>query len=263
MGTLRETLTEGTEGALHLGPERPRVYSDLTSKQKEKYNADTRATNILLQGFVTAVKLNKGLRDSNYDKLYAYPKQHEAHANENKMMLDRFTQHTVDPLILMSTGNNARGVSAASNEGAQNRVGYANPGQARQIKCYNCNDEEQLLFIASGQDNVVDEDVDEQLVQDLALNVDNVFQADDCDAFDYDTMFMANLSSTYPIYDKAGPSYDSDILSEYAKDNTVPVVQSNVSYIPNDAYMMILNDMHEQPAQRVSVTTQNNVVDKL
>ncbi|GKC31347.1 hypothetical protein Tco_1038641, partial [Tanacetum coccineum] len=45
-------------------------------------------------------------------------------------------------------------------------------------------DEEQLLFIAGGQDNDVDEDVDEQPVQDLALTVDNVFQADDCDAFD-------------------------------------------------------------------------------
>ncbi|GJZ84012.1 hypothetical protein Tco_0649185 [Tanacetum coccineum] len=52
--------------------------------------------------FVTAVKLNRGLRDSNYDQLYAYLKQHEAHANENKMMLDRFTQHTVDPLALMT-----------------------------------------------------------------------------------------------------------------------------------------------------------------
>nr|GFA78327.1 retrovirus-related Pol polyprotein from transposon TNT 1-94 [Tanacetum cinerariifolium] len=49
MGTLRETLTEGTEGALHLGPKRPRVYSDLTSKEKDRYNADIRATNILLQ----------------------------------------------------------------------------------------------------------------------------------------------------------------------------------------------------------------------
>nr|GFD32420.1 hypothetical protein [Tanacetum cinerariifolium] len=52
--------------------------------------------------FVTAMKLNRGLRDSNYDQLYAYLKQHEAHANENKMMLDRFTQHIVDPLALMS-----------------------------------------------------------------------------------------------------------------------------------------------------------------
>ncbi|GKC66561.1 hypothetical protein Tco_1099159, partial [Tanacetum coccineum] len=52
--------------------------------------------------FVTEVKLNRGLRDSNYDQLYGYLKQHEAHANENKMMLDRFTQHTIDPLVLMS-----------------------------------------------------------------------------------------------------------------------------------------------------------------
>ncbi|GJR62471.1 hypothetical protein Tco_1504633 [Tanacetum coccineum] len=130
--------------------------------------------------------------------------------------------------------------------------------------------------------------------------MDNVFQADDCDAFDSDVdeaptahiMFMANLSFADPIYDEADPSYDSDILSEvhdndhyqdaicdhyevhkmhddvqphyvvdshtdytsdsnmipyvrYVKDNAVPVVQSNVSSVPNDAYMMILNDMHE------------------
>ncbi|GJY76966.1 hypothetical protein Tco_0482082 [Tanacetum coccineum] len=42
--------------------------------------------------FVTAVKLNKSLKDSNFDQLYAYLKQHEAHANDNKMMLERLTQ---------------------------------------------------------------------------------------------------------------------------------------------------------------------------
>ncbi|GKF32461.1 hypothetical protein Tco_0102259, partial [Tanacetum coccineum] len=52
--------------------------------------------------FVTSVKLNKGLKDSNFDQLYAYLKQHEAHANENKMMLERLTQQIVDPLALMS-----------------------------------------------------------------------------------------------------------------------------------------------------------------
>ncbi|GJV78338.1 retrovirus-related pol polyprotein from transposon TNT 1-94 [Tanacetum coccineum] len=384
MGTTRGIIAEGTEGPINLGPERPRVYSELSSGWKVRYNADIR-TNILLQGlpkdiytlinhytnakdiwdnnkgetihdyyvwfaklindmrnikmtmsrmqlnskfvnnmlpewgrFVTAVKLNRGLRDSNYDQLYAYLKQHEAHANENKMMLDRFTQHTVDPLALMSNvshqqyylqssttlpctyvpphfadntqldsglsppdnliknltnilalltqsyktylpqtnnqlrtssnprnqatvqddmvvvqnvqgrqnrgqGNNAWGAGATGYGGAQNRVGNANPGQARQVKCYNCNgivhiarnftqpkhppnseyfkdkmllmqaqengvalDEEQLLFIAGGQDNAIDEYVDEQPVQDLPLNVDNVFQADDCDAFDSD-----------------------------------------------------------------------------
>ncbi|GJW23049.1 hypothetical protein Tco_0033671 [Tanacetum coccineum] len=71
-------------------------------------------------------------------------------------------------------------------------------------------------------DNAIDEDMDEQPIQDLALNVDNVFQADDCDAYDSNvdeapmaqTMFMANLSSADPVYDEVGPSYDSDVLSE-------------------------------------------------
>nr|GEV99211.1 integrase, catalytic region, zinc finger, CCHC-type, peptidase aspartic, catalytic [Tanacetum cinerariifolium] len=50
MRTVRETLTEGTEGAPHLGPERPRVYSDLSPEENDRYNADIRAINILLQG---------------------------------------------------------------------------------------------------------------------------------------------------------------------------------------------------------------------
>ncbi|GKF49401.1 hypothetical protein Tco_0142652, partial [Tanacetum coccineum] len=127
-------------------------------------------------------------------------------------------------------GNNAWGAGAVGYGGPQNKVRNANTGQANQVMCYNCNaqengvtlDEEQLLFIAGGQNNAIDEDVDEQPVQDLALNMDNVFQADDCDAFDSDvdeapmtqTMFMANLSSTDLVHDEVGPSYDSDILSE-------------------------------------------------
>ncbi|GJW82474.1 hypothetical protein Tco_0146449 [Tanacetum coccineum] len=194
MGKFKETIVEG---ALHLGPERDRVFTDLTPEEKERYKADIRATNILLQGlpkdiytfinhytdakdiwdnvkmllegskltkdehesqlyddfehfrqnkgetihkyyvrftklindminikmtmpkmqlnskfvnnmfpewgrFMTAVKLNKGLKTSNYDQLYAYLKQHEAHAKENKMMLERYNQHAIDPLAFVS-----------------------------------------------------------------------------------------------------------------------------------------------------------------
>ncbi|GJV75221.1 hypothetical protein Tco_1506805 [Tanacetum coccineum] len=445
MGTFREALAEGNEGALHLGPKRPRVYSNLLPEDKERYNADIRATNILLQGlpkdiyslinhytdandiwdnvkmllegseltkevhesqlyddfehfcqhkgetihdyyvqfaklindmrnikmtmsrmqlnskfvnnmlpewgrFVIAVKLNRGLRDSNYDQLYAYLKQYEAHANENKMLLDRFTQHTIDPLTLISNvapqqynsqssinpsstyvpphfADNSQldsGLSPMDNliENLTNTLALLTQSYKIYLLKQTINSElHQILgtkpqFKTAGllfrmfkvdriEDKVTMHGVQVQLVmgelrtelgmliQDLALNVDNVFQTDDCDAFDSDvdeahtaqTMFMANLSSADPVYDEAGPSYDSDVLSEvydndhyqdtvcehheihemhddYIKDNTVPVVQNNVSSVPNDAYMMILNDMHEPPAQYVSVTTQNNVIAK-
>nr|GEZ74717.1 retrovirus-related Pol polyprotein from transposon TNT 1-94 [Tanacetum cinerariifolium] len=175
-------------------------------------------------------------------------------------------------------GTNPRGGDAAGYGGVQNRVGNAIQNsnyykdkillmQAQENGV--ALDEEQLLFLVGGQDTAIDEDVNEQLVQDLALNVDNVFQADDCDAFDSDvdeaptvqTMFMANLSSADLVYDKARPSYDSNILSEYVKDKAVPVVYSNVSSVPNDAYMMIYNDMYEPHAQSVSKPSPNTVVE--
>ncbi|GJX30848.1 hypothetical protein Tco_0240703 [Tanacetum coccineum] len=104
MGTFRETLAEGTEGALHLGLPKD-IYSLINHYTDAKDHMDNMSEECSLEEwgrFVTAVKLNKGLRDSNYDQLYAYLKQHEAHANENKMMLERFTQPNVDPLALMS-----------------------------------------------------------------------------------------------------------------------------------------------------------------
>nr|GEX44955.1 integrase, catalytic region, zinc finger, CCHC-type, peptidase aspartic, catalytic [Tanacetum cinerariifolium] len=52
MGTIKEILTEGNEGALHLGLERARVYSDHSPEDKERYNANIQATNILLQGLL-------------------------------------------------------------------------------------------------------------------------------------------------------------------------------------------------------------------
>ncbi|GKB05809.1 retrovirus-related pol polyprotein from transposon TNT 1-94 [Tanacetum coccineum] len=126
---MRDTLTEGGEGALHLGPEHARVFADLSAEQKDRYKADIRATNILLQGSELTkddresqlydefehfcqikgetihVYYVRGLKESNFDQLYAYLKQHEVHANENKMMMERFIQPTNDPLALVSNAS--------------------------------------------------------------------------------------------------------------------------------------------------------------
>ncbi|GJW41420.1 hypothetical protein Tco_0067265 [Tanacetum coccineum] len=89
-------------------------------------------------------------------------------------------------------------------------------------------DEEQLLFLAGEQVTNFDDDVDDPTEKDLALNVDHIFEADQCDAFDSDvdeapniqTMFMVNLSSEDPIYDEAGPSYDSNTPFEVQDHDT-------------------------------------------
>nr|GFC21318.1 hypothetical protein [Tanacetum cinerariifolium] len=108
------------------------------------------------------------------------------------------------------------GVVVQNVQGRQNRGQGMNPQGGGAAGYEGALDAEKLFFLAGGQDNAFVDDVDEQHVQDLALNVDNVFQANDCDAFDSDvdeaptaqTMFMVNLSSADPVTDEAGPSYD-------------------------------------------------------
>nr|GEV45312.1 hypothetical protein [Tanacetum cinerariifolium] len=48
--------------------------------------------------FVTDVKLTKNMYNTNFDQLYAYLSQHEAHANEVRMMHERYP----DPLALVA-----------------------------------------------------------------------------------------------------------------------------------------------------------------
>ncbi|GJV72387.1 hypothetical protein Tco_1492382 [Tanacetum coccineum] len=82
--------------------------------------------------------------------------------------------------------------------------------------------QEQLLFLAGEQVTNFDDDIDDPPEQDLALNVDHVFEADQLDTFDSNvdeaptthTMFMANLMSEDPIFNESRTSYDSDIPFE-------------------------------------------------
>ncbi|GJS66276.1 hypothetical protein Tco_0680840 [Tanacetum coccineum] len=106
---------------------------------------------------------------------------------------------------------------------AQNRVGNANPGQARQVKCYNCNGVCHITRNCTQPKHVqeLESILQRQDVADASsrewdmLSRGIVFQADDCDAYDSDvdeaptaqTMFMANLSSADPVRDEAEVFY--------------------------------------------------------
>ncbi|GKA69683.1 hypothetical protein Tco_0775747, partial [Tanacetum coccineum] len=188
--------------------------------------------------FVTAVKLNKGLKETNHEQLYAYLKQHEKHAAQDRLIIKRITPATNEQLAFVSTvqphaqsSHNvqgrqnqnqnqryfARGNGAAGNGGAQNRVGNANTGQRKLDK----------MLLMQAQENGVALDEEELLF--LAGEQDNTF--DECDAFDSDvddeptaqSIFMANLSSTIPVQaKKAQPAlYDGE---ELLKTHHVPVI---------------------------------------
>nr|GEU29604.1 retrovirus-related Pol polyprotein from transposon TNT 1-94 [Tanacetum cinerariifolium] len=250
MWTVRETLAESTKGAPQVGPKRPRVYSDLTPEERDRYNTDFRATNIFLQGLPKDI----------YTLIDHYTDAKDIWDNV-KMLLegskltkeDRESQLSGDESIRWKYGC----IWGAQNRVWNVRLDQARPAQENGVAL----DEEQLLFLA---------DVDE--------------------APTTQTMFMSNLSSTYPVTDEARPSYDLDILSkvqdhdhyldticahheehvmqdsvqldhvadshadytsdcnmilydQYVKDNEVPVVHNDVSSVLNDAFMMIYNDM--------------------
>nr|GEU93646.1 hypothetical protein [Tanacetum cinerariifolium] len=118
-------------------------------------------------------------------------------------------------------------------------------------------DEEQLLFIVADDYDAFESNIDEATIA--------------------QTMFMVNLSFADLVYDEANPLSNSDILSELhdhdhyqdaicehhevheMHDDVQPnyVVDSHADYTSDSN--MILYDQY--PAQHVSLTTQNNVVD--
>ncbi|GJW68151.1 retrovirus-related pol polyprotein from transposon TNT 1-94 [Tanacetum coccineum] len=434
LGTIRDTLGTTSEGGVLLGPERPRTYDDLNDDEKKRYDADVRATNIVLQGlpkdiyklnnhklmlpgenineyyvrfhklvnemrnirmtmsniqlnskfinsmspewdrFVTTVKLNKGLKETNHEQLYAYLKQHEKHAAQDRLIIERITPSTNDPLAFVSSvqpysqpsqsqshqyqsstthsqsqnvqsipysqfaessspdsgytqteeilntlskqfalltqsfratlpqtnnqlrtssntrnqatiqdgqivvqnvqgrqnqnqRNFARGNGAVGLLGMQNRAGNANAAQENGAIL----DKEELLFLAGEQGNTCDADVDNQPVQDIALNEDrfiNIFQQMNVTLLiqmliDGDrlaqTIFMANLSSAgsasqqiHKLVHLMHQSYlsvhigNNNVIpyEQYLTTNDVFVISKLCNFRPKKSYVLFDNNVH-------------------
>ncbi|GJS65698.1 hypothetical protein Tco_0680262 [Tanacetum coccineum] len=291
MGTVSDVIVGGTEGAVQQGPVRARVLNDLSAEENERYKADIRATNILLQGIPKDIyslinhytdakdiwenmKMilevsNASVQHSSTENLI------ESLSNSLALLTQSYKSHLPQTNNQLRTSSNARNKATvqdgrvvvqdvrgrynANNQGkpfqrnnARGNVVAGNVGGHIARECPRPKrlqdsdyfkdkmllmqaqengavlDEEQSLFLAGEQVTNFDEDVDNSPENDLALNVDHVFEADECDAFDSDvdegpttqTMFMANLTSEDPIYDEAGPSYDSNTPFEVQDHDT-------------------------------------------
>nr|GEX14403.1 hypothetical protein [Tanacetum cinerariifolium] len=235
-----ETLTEGTEGALHLGPERPRVYSDLTFKEKDMYNADIRATNILLQGSETeqrieglqlrlVVCLSEAARGTK-------PQFKTTGLSFRMFRVDRIedkgTMHGVQAQLVIGELRTELGMLIHVKQEYFKDKMLLMQAQKNGVEL----NKEQLLFIAADDCDAFDSDVDE------ALTAKN--------------LFMANLSSADPVYDEAVHEMHDDVQPNYVVDSHTDYT-SDSNMIPYDQYV---KDNAMQVVQRQKLTEKVSVL---
>nr|GEX99038.1 hypothetical protein [Tanacetum cinerariifolium] len=174
--------------------------------------------------FITEVKLNMGLIESNFDQLYAYLKQHEypAHSsispqasnqpyhadrsqneagftptddllesltNTLSLLTQSYKAHLPQTNNQLRTSSNTRNKVTVQDERVvvqDIRSRYNANNKGRQFRRNNARGFVRTGNVRGEHVTNFDDDVDDPSEQDLVLNVDHVFEADQCDAFDYD-----------------------------------------------------------------------------
>nr|GEU35176.1 retrovirus-related Pol polyprotein from transposon TNT 1-94 [Tanacetum cinerariifolium] len=162
--------------------------------------------------FVMTVKLNRGLKESNHDQLYAYLRQHEMHANENRMLMERFAHQPNDLFAFLSQGSRSEYSRETDSDAEKQCSGNCtHPKRPHNSDYYK---DKMLLLQAHKNGAVLDED------SCYSSRVNRLTHVDDAPTAQ--TMFMANLSSARLVFYEAGPSYDSDTISEASPFGAAP-----------------------------------------
>ncbi|GJZ12844.1 hypothetical protein Tco_0548074 [Tanacetum coccineum] len=256
LGTTRDTLGTTPEGGVLLGPERPRTYDDLKDNVKKQFDADIRATNIVLQGLpkdiyklINLPQTNNQLRTSSNTR------------NQATVQEDRIVVQNVQGQQNQNQRNFAQ--ELVQWEMGEHRIELGMPMLVKENRSSVITDK-MLLMQAQGKGAVLDE---EELI----------FLADECDAFNSDvddkpiaqSIFMANFSSTRPTILQVGP-LNASILSEaHDLENTIDHCddkstgsrgaigschreKSNSNVIPYEQYLTI-NEVFVEPSCASSV----------
>ncbi|GJV01033.1 hypothetical protein Tco_1330303 [Tanacetum coccineum] len=198
--------------------------------------------------FVTDVKLARDMHSTNFDQLYAHLRKHEAHANEVRLMRQRFP----DPLALVANSYNSPscytnhsqyhqqlslgyarsgGRSNATSTRVNKNVGTNIAGQAKALESRVVLDEEHMAFLADNGDT------QPQLVQFLWLSF----------------LLMIHTFSKSNVI-----SYD-----QYLKETKNEVVQDTTSSSQQDAMIMyMIKEMSNQVAKCNEVNKENKTINE-
>nr|GEU47638.1 integrase, catalytic region, zinc finger, CCHC-type, peptidase aspartic, catalytic [Tanacetum cinerariifolium] len=197
--------------------------------------------------FVTDVKLAKELHKTNFDHMYGYLRQHEAHANESQYNkeLSLIAQQYYSPPVTVSPMIHQQ----------SSLVPNVNQLSMTQQQFY-----QPLGLVVSSF--LPSDDPIASLNKELVTT--STFQTDDLDAFDSDydeapsasAVLMAKLFANETDVDITS---DSNIISyeQYLKETANPVVQNTNSLVQQDAMIMsMIEEMYNQ-------VTKFNDVDKM
>ncbi|GJV97203.1 hypothetical protein Tco_1548780 [Tanacetum coccineum] len=253
MGKFKETLVEGAEGALHLGPERDRVIADLTLEEKDMYKADIRAMNILLQGLPKDI----------YTLINHYTDAKDIWDNVKMLLMIVNLNYTMNLNTSIKTKE-----KPFTNTMSDLALTVDNIFQADQCDAFDSDVDEaptaqtMLMVNLSSVDPIYDE-TDPSYDSDILSEVQDLDNYQDAVDEHHEVHEMYNdVQLNYVVDSDDEYTSGSNVIlyDQYVKDKAELVVHSNVSYVPNDAYMMIINEMHKQATQCVSANKQNKVV---
>nr|GEW53486.1 hypothetical protein [Tanacetum cinerariifolium] len=198
--------------------------------------------------FVTAVKLNKGLKETNHEQLYAYLKQHEKHAVQDRLIIERITSTTNDQLAFVLS---VQPYTQSSPFQSHQYPPSSAPIQSSHVQSLSYPQFAKSSQLDSGYTQA-DEILETPTKQGAHIRAGNVNAgqgkpikcfncnglghiADECDAFNSDvddeptaqSIFMANLSSSGPTNPQAGSSNASILSEAHDLENAIDLCDDN------------------------------------
>nr|GEW83343.1 reverse transcriptase domain-containing protein [Tanacetum cinerariifolium] len=172
MGSTRDTLGTADDGGITFRIDRPRTYNDLDEHEKKIFDADIRATNIVLQGLPKDIdKLINHNTEAKAicDNIIPGENITDYYVKFHKLVNDMRNIKMPMPNIQL----NSKFVNNMSPE--WDRLLQGKDAFDASSREWATLDEEELLFLAGEQANTYDADVDDQPIHDMAQNDPNIF----------------------------------------------------------------------------------------